>query len=170
MKYLLTTHRSVKAPPAAARAWVSRSSDSPARRPIPHAARGLRPCSRGSAGGRGGRWIPSSRSGMDPEIHLCIQPMQAIPSTSPGSSTSRHRCQGRCAPQAVAYASLDIATATRSAARTRIWPGVGACQERCMIGYPVASAAFALGGRLGASLGPTSVRVCPAGSRRVPLR
>jgi len=39
-------------PPAAAWMWLIRSSDVRARRPIPLAARGLRPCSRGPVGGR----------------------------------------------------------------------------------------------------------------------
>ena len=103
-RHHLTTHRSVKAPPTAARAWLSSSPNSPARRPIPHAARGLKAVlARAGPTGvvvgknhsrhrRGGSWVP----------HESRCAAKAGPSTSTGSSTSRHRCQGRCAPHAVA--------------------------------------------------------------------
>jgi hypothetical protein len=63
------------------------------------------------------------------------------PHSSTGSSTSRHRCPGRCAPHAVAYGQPGHRRRDEISSQDEGTPrGVGACQQRGVMRGPVASA------------------------------
>ena len=78
------------APPAAARTWLSRSPDSPARRADP--ARCARPAAVLARVGPGGRSSRAEAIIAADDVILDSEPCRPAPHTSTGSSTSRYRC------------------------------------------------------------------------------
>ena len=116
-------------PPAVPRAWLGPSSNSRTRRADPACcARPGGPARAGRPGGRGGRSI--SQPSQAPRIRKgAANPDggRPVPQTSPESSTSHCRCQ-RSLRAAVRWpaASLNIATATRSAAARGDGPNIAA--------------------------------------------
>jgi hypothetical protein len=88
-------------PPAAARTWLRSSPCSPSRSGQSRLLRAAFGRARaGWPGGRGGRWTPRLPTRDGPRIHYGARFGSGPPHyTSAGSSTSRRRCQGRCAPR-----------------------------------------------------------------------
>ncbi len=108
------------------------SCDSPARLLIPHAARGLAAVL-ARVGRRAWRSMDTriSRSGMDPGVFLRIHLVEASPlnvhgivHVAPSMSRPLRAASGGLRP------AWTSSPATRSAARTRGWPGEWVCVNR----------------------------------------